>query len=116
MALFLQATAKLNLVLRITGRRRDGYHLLETLYHARELGADVPFFLRGGSQWGRGIGDELQDAADTPARSFLLLLPPFGCPTAEVYKTYAARLNGGDVPASIRGDNIPWHEGLAQPL
>src|SRR5712671_2399807 len=37
MALFLQATAKLNLVLRITGRRQDGYHLLETLYHAIEL-------------------------------------------------------------------------------
>lgn len=185
--LWLPARAKLNLVLRIVGRRADGYHLLETLFHALELhddvqvelapagialdvtaddrafvvapgpdnlvhralaavarraghrggfaarlhkrippggglgggssdaaaalrlgnallgnvvpdeslhglavalGADVPFFLRSGSQWGRGIGDELT-AATVPANHFVLLVPPFGCATADVYKTYA---------------------------
>jgi 4-diphosphocytidyl-2-C-methyl-D-erythritol kinase len=53
------------------------------------LGADVPFFLRSGSQWGRGIGDELSPAVVKP-QHFVLLLPPFGCPTAEVYKNYSA--------------------------
>ncbi len=186
--LSLPARAKLNLVLRIVGRRADGYHLLETLFHALELhddvqvalapagitldvsadehdllvgagpdnlvhralaavarhtghrggfaarlhkriphggglgggssdaaaalrlgnallgnvlppeslhsiavalGADVPFFLRGCSQWGRGIGDELTPAI-VAAHHFVLLVPPFACATADVYKTFAA--------------------------
>jgi 4-diphosphocytidyl-2-C-methyl-D-erythritol kinase len=55
---------------------------------AAPLGADVPYFLRGGSQWGRGIGDELSPAAVAP-QHFVLLVPPFGCPTAAVYKSFA---------------------------
>ena len=197
----LRAHAKLNLVLRITGRRADGYHLLHSLFHEVELhddlwarrhdgpddvltieadeprnlvratpdnlvlrairlfrtqsgsqqrfrmhllkriphggglgggssdaaaalrlcnalcdgpvaeadllrsavalGADVPFFFSGGSQWGSGIGDELAPAATAP-RHFLLVVPPFGCPTAEVYKNYAAHLR-----STVQGDTVP---------
>ncbi len=196
----LPARAKVNLVLRIVGRRADGYHLLETLFHALDLhdelwlapaaegvrlrvtadrpelvvdpgpdnlvvraiarfvgatghrggfdvrlhkriphgaglgggssdaaaalrlanaacgdpldlaalasiavalGADVPFFLRGGSQWGRGIGDELE-VANVPARWFLLVVPPFGCPTADVYKNHAASWNAGAADGTVR--------------
>ncbi|MBK8096924.1 MAG: 4-(cytidine 5'-diphospho)-2-C-methyl-D-erythritol kinase [Planctomycetes bacterium] len=191
---FATAPAKLNLVLKITGRRADGYHLLRTLFHAidlhddlwlaraatglhlttgadderaavppgpdnlvvravgafcaaagieiafkihlhkriphggglgggssdaattlrllqaatgsplstmqlheiaRGLGADVAFFLRGGSQWGCGVGDELTPAEGVPDRHFVLLVPPFPCPTAGVYKNYAAHLASG---------------------
>ncbi len=187
-ALRLPARAKLNLWLRVVGRRADGYHLLETLFHALELhddvtvaradagvelavtadapelavapgpdnlveralralaervgyrggfraqlhkriphggglgggssdaaaalrlgnallgaplaaaelhalaatlGADCAFFLRGGSQWGRGVGDELSAALVAP-RHFVLVCPPFGCPTVAVYKSFAA--------------------------
>ena len=35
--LHLRAHAKLNLVLHITGRRADGYHLLHSLFHEVEL-------------------------------------------------------------------------------
>ncbi len=75
---------------------------------ARSLGADVAFFLRGGSQWGRGVGDELEPA-QVPARHFVLLLPPFGCPTADVYKMFAMRWNvpchGDSVRPSTAADN-----------
>jgi 4-diphosphocytidyl-2-C-methyl-D-erythritol kinase len=199
-ALQLPARAKLNLVLRIVGRRADGYHLLETLFHALELhddvevaladdgialavtadepslqvdagadnlvvraltrfatrvghrggfrarlhkriphggglgggssdaaaalrlantllgaplapaelaalatplGADVPFFLRGGSQWGRGIGDELT-AADVAPAHFVLIAPPFGCPTADVYKSFAALWKCDPIADTVR--------------
>ena len=33
-ALWMRSRAKLNLQLRVTGRRADGYHLLDTLFHA----------------------------------------------------------------------------------
>lgn len=201
----LPARAKLNLVLRIVGRRADGYHLLETLFHALdlhddlwlqraergialrvtadepqlavppgpdnlvvraltrlgevtggapgfvahlhkriphgaglgggssdaaaalrlgnellgaplddarlarlggELGADVPFFLRGGSQWGRGVGDELEPAS-VPARHFVLLVPPFPCATADVYKNHAAHWKNGAPQASVGGVTGP---------
>lgn len=202
----LPARAKLNLVLRITGRRADGYHLLDTLFHAVELhddlwlapraeagvdlqvtadraelavgagaenlvvralqrfaeaalphggydvqlhkriphgaglgggssdaaaalrlantlcptplddatlarlgtglGADVPFFLRGGSAWGRGIGDELAVAVVEPMH-FVLLVPPFGCPTADVYKNYAALWKSTGPQATFRAVTGP---------
>ena len=37
----LAAHAKLNLSLRIVGRRADGYHLLETLFHELALHDDL---------------------------------------------------------------------------
>ena len=40
-ALYLPARAKLNLVLRIVGRRDDGYHLLYSLFHTLQLHDDV---------------------------------------------------------------------------
>ena len=206
-SLSLPARAKLNLVLRIVGRRQDGYHLLDTLFHALELhddlvlslapqgialtvtaehaslqvapgpdnlveralrrfadaagyrggfaaqlhkriphggglgggssdaaaalrlanellgrpladaalaqlgvalGADVPFFFRGGSQWGRGIGDELSPA-NVPPRWFVLLVPPFGCPTVDVYKRYgrAVRRKVASAPLRFPTPGIP---------
>jgi 4-diphosphocytidyl-2-C-methyl-D-erythritol kinase len=204
-SLSLPARAKLNLVLRIVGRRQDGYHLLDTLFHALELhddlvlslapqgialtvtaehpslqvapgpdnlveralrrfadaagyrdgfaaqlhkriphggglgggssdaaaalrlanellgrpltdaalarlgvalGADVPFFFRGGSQWGRGIGDELSPANVAP-RWFVLLVPPFGCPTVDVYKSYAALWKSSAAQSSVGAITVP---------
>ena len=204
-ALYLPARAKLNLSLRIVGRRADGYHLLDTLFHtlalhddvwlqrggdgvalavtadaphllvepgpdnlvaralvrltaaagvahgfvahlhkripnggglgggssdaaavlrlgnalldqplppqhlhdvARSLGADVPFFLRGGSQWGRGIGDELTPT-EQPHRWFVLIVPPFGCPTVDVYKSHAAHWKQDSMAATVPRITVP---------
>lgn len=207
MALLLPAHAKLNLVLRVLGRRPDGYHELETLFHQLELhddlwaerggtaprlsvtaddprdlvaagednlvlraaaafaaaagidggvrfhlhkripngaglgggssdaaaalrlcnalfgeplaapaldqlalplGADVAFFLRGGSQWGTGIGAELAPAS-VPPRRFLLLVPPYGCSTRQVYENHAAHLQALPSPASLPAINRNPH-------
>jgi 4-diphosphocytidyl-2-C-methyl-D-erythritol kinase len=70
------------------------------------LGADVAFFLRGGSQWGRGIGDELTPAP-VPPMWFVLLVPPFGCPTAAVYKNYAALWKDGGPQDTVVAVTVP---------
>ena len=198
----LRAPAKLNLVLRVTGRRADGYHLLTTLFHAVDLcdeltarsvpegdgptlalsagdrrdalpasddnlvlraarlfgeavgtvqrvrfdlhkriphgaglgggssdaaaalrlcnlltpepldaaalhalacrlGADVAFFLQGGSRWGQGVGDELSCAGDIAARDFVLLVPPFGCDTTAVYKNHSVDWKPPTPPSNL---------------
>ena len=55
---------------------------------ARELGADVPFFLGESPAWMEGIGDVLRPAAEEIPPVYLVLVPPFPCPTAEVYRIY----------------------------
>jgi 4-diphosphocytidyl-2-C-methyl-D-erythritol kinase len=40
-----------------------------------QLGADVPFFLFGGTALGRGRGDEVTPLPDVPSRRFLLVVP-----------------------------------------
>ena len=55
---------------------------------ARELGADVPFFLGESPAWMEGIGDILRPADEEVPPAFLVLVPPFPCPTPEVYRLY----------------------------
>jgi 4-diphosphocytidyl-2-C-methyl-D-erythritol kinase len=54
---------------------------------AARLGADVPFCLRGGRARVSGIGDVLEPLP-YDARTFTLLIPPFGCNTAAVYRRW----------------------------
>jgi 4-diphosphocytidyl-2-C-methyl-D-erythritol kinase len=53
-----------------------------------ELGADVPFFLGASPARARGIGEVLEPAAVQVPGAFLIVVPPFGCPTPEVYRLY----------------------------
>ena len=85
------AAAALRLGNELLGRPLDAGRLAQL---GSRLGADVPFFLRGGSQWGRGVGDELEPVA-VPPRHFVLLVPPFPCATADVYKNHAAHWQSG---------------------
>jgi 4-diphosphocytidyl-2-C-methyl-D-erythritol kinase len=52
---------------------------------ARGLGADVPFFLKGGLCLGEEIGDRLTPIPDLPAMPCLVLFPPFPIPTPSIY-------------------------------
>jgi 4-diphosphocytidyl-2-C-methyl-D-erythritol kinase len=57
---------------------------------ARELGADVPYFLTGGTALGVGRGDEVVPLPELPPSELVLVLPPFGVSTAEVFAALAA--------------------------
>ena len=52
---------------------------------AKRLGADVPFFLRGGTCIGKGLGEKLKPIR-TPDAYFALVFPGFPVRTAEVYR------------------------------
>jgi 4-diphosphocytidyl-2-C-methyl-D-erythritol kinase len=54
---------------------------------AARIGADVPFCINGGRARVRGIG-EILEPLPFVARTFTLLLPPFGVNTAAVYRAY----------------------------
>jgi len=75
---------------------------------ARELGADVPFFLLGGTARGRGRGDRVEALAAAVGRPMLLGMPPFGISTKQVFARLEARLT---LPGN--GVNLPifsWHK------
>ena len=57
---------------------------------ARGLGADVPYFLVGGTALGLGRGDEVYPLEDIEARHVVLALPGFGVSTADAYRWFDA--------------------------
>jgi 4-diphosphocytidyl-2-C-methyl-D-erythritol kinase len=63
----------------------------------RGLGADVPYFFEGGLCLGEERGDRITPLEDLPSLHLVVVLPPFSCPTAEIY---AAAGSSGAAPAS----------------
>lgn len=55
---------------------------------ATELGADVPFFLKGGTQRATGIGDRLRPVDPPAERWGILVWPGVAVSTAWAYETY----------------------------
>jgi len=55
---------------------------------AAMLGADVPFFLSGGTALGLGRGDEIYPLADLPRHWVVLVLPGFGVSTRDAFAWY----------------------------
>lgn len=56
----------------------------------KTLGADVPFFLTGGTAFGEGSGTEISPLADLREKYLLLVTPNESVPTAEAYKSLNA--------------------------
>ena len=80
------------------------------------LGADVSFFLAGGTALGLGRGDEIYPLADLPRHWVVLLLPGFGVSSREAYDWYdaerdLARGAIGREPQHVPG---PWPSRAAQ--
>jgi 4-diphosphocytidyl-2-C-methyl-D-erythritol kinase len=53
---------------------------------AAEVGSDVPFFLHGGAAICRGRGERLEPLANRPCLHLVVVRPPGGLSTAEVYR------------------------------
>ena len=60
------------------------------------LGADVPFFLIGGSAEGTGIGSDLCSVADVEQKQLIVITPSVSVSTAEAYRA----LNRGSLTTS----------------
>lgn len=70
---------------------------------ATGLGADVAYFLLGGTVLGTGRGDRLRALPDLRPTEVVLVQPGFGLSTAEVYAWFDETIEGRALTASRRG-------------
>ncbi|HYO62608.1 MAG TPA: 4-(cytidine 5'-diphospho)-2-C-methyl-D-erythritol kinase [Pyrinomonadaceae bacterium] len=85
----------------------DGRELAEL---GARLGADVPFFLTGGTALGTGTGAEITPLADAPAASLVVVSPGVKVSTAEAYKS----LNAPALTKEEAAVNLPSSRARAQ--
>ena len=121
------APAKLNLFLHVTGRRADGYHLLQTVFQMVDHGDSLDFRLRDDAQIRRvtdipGVPEE----SDLIVRAARLLqaevlrrtgVPPRGVDIAIVKRLpMGGGLGGGssDAATTLLALNRLWQAGLTQ--
>ena len=71
---------------------------------ALRVGADVPFFLVGGSAIGRGYGEILTPLPDTEPEELLIARPEVGCQTVEMFRKLDAYGYSHWPRAEIRND------------
>ena len=83
---------------------------------AAALGADVPFFLAGGTALGLGRGDEIYPLADLPRHWIVLLVPGFGVSTSEAYGWYDGERELARGPLVREPQHVPgpWPSRAAQ--
>ncbi len=65
-----------------------GWSQAQLVQQAAALGSDVPFFLHEPSAICRGRGEQVQPIASPAPRWLVLLSPPFGCSTPDVYRAF----------------------------
>ena len=79
------------------------------------IGADVPFFLSGGTALGLGRGEEIYPLVDLPPHFVVIVRPPFGVSTAEAYAWYDEdRASGQRENREFQMLPVPWPTRAAQ--
>ena len=73
------------------------------------IGADVAFFLSGGTALGLGRGEEIYPLVDLPPHWVVIVRPPFGVSTAEAYAWYDEdRTAGLKETRELQILPVPW--------
>lgn len=116
------APAKLNLFLRIVGRRADGYHLLQTVFHLLDWGDEIRLRVRKDGAIERSAGSEAIDPGDDLAvRAARALQAATGARLgADIVVNkripLGAGLGGGssDAATVLVGLNALWGTGLSR--
>lgn len=119
--LILPAPAKLNLFLHITGRRADGYHLLQTLFVFLDFGDEITLSVRDDGVIQRSVGAAgVPEAADLTVRAARLLQQVAGCSLgADIQVLKRIPMGGGlgggssDAATVLLGLNYLWRCGLS---
>ncbi|HRJ53310.1 MAG TPA: 4-(cytidine 5'-diphospho)-2-C-methyl-D-erythritol kinase [Candidatus Thiothrix moscowensis] len=118
--LVLPAPAKLNLFLHITGRRADGYHLLQTLFVFLDFVDEITLSVREDGRICRPQGAvDVPEDADLTVRAARLLQQETGCHLgADISVQKNIPMGGGlgggssDAATVLQGLNRLWHCGL----
>jgi 4-diphosphocytidyl-2-C-methyl-D-erythritol kinase len=76
---------------------------------AAQLGADVPFFLHGGTVLGIERGDVLIPQHDVPSAWVVVVVPNFGVSTVDAYKWFDHRRGGGPALANDLEQPVAAH-------
>ena len=101
--------------LQALGRLWGGAPLTLIREVAGGIGADVPFFLSGGTALGLGRGEEIYPLVDLPGHAIVIVQPPFGVSTAEAYAWYDEdRTAGLREPREFQILPVPWPTRAAQ--
>ena len=101
--------------LNVLGRLWGGAPLSLLRDVAAGLGADVPFFLSGGTALGLGRGEEIYPLVDLPVHWVVVVRPPYGVSTAEAYAWYDEdRAAGIREPRELQILPVPWPTRAAQ--
>ena len=82
---------------------------------ASRLGADLGFFLVGGSALGVGRGDEIMGLPDCRDFRIALLLAPFASSTAEVYRLWDEARLAGRPAVGVGSEGRPEADPLEEP-
>ncbi len=79
------------------------------------IGADVAFFLSGGTALGLGRGEEIYPLVDLPPHWIVIVRPPFGVSTGEAYTWYDEdRTAGLKETRELQILPVPWPTRAAQ--
>ncbi|HSC26493.1 MAG TPA: hypothetical protein VLD67_04415, partial [Vicinamibacterales bacterium] len=101
--------------LQALGRLWGGVPLTLLRDVAAGVGADVPFFLSGGTALGLGRGEEIYPLVDLPPHHVVIVRPPYGVSTAEAYAWYDEdRAAGPREPRDLQMLPVPWPTRAAQ--
>ena len=104
------AAAALVALNRLWGARQSRSALAQL---AATLGADVPFFLLGGTALGAGRGDEMYPLSDVKRVGVVVITPAFGVATADAYQ-WLDEDRARDVPApgsAVSTVDLGWPTG-----